>query len=270
MKRLVAISILFVIFFVFDAGFAYEEVNVLQFPLESYSAGANKCGTFNLVVRNKYHLGEDASASAGTEVYAVGNGKIMRARIQTGYGGIYIIEHSLPNGEKFCSLYAHLNFASFTKSEGDEVGAGKYLGKIGTTSQNGGWSEHLHFGIYKGEYPNEPDEYICGDWIFSGYNACQSVLNNWCKPTSFIKSFQSPYRLVGNVAWYPPNKSCICAEKWIYYNCGYPNGGMSVSNNQICYDKEYEMIQALGGLSSNWSNIIFGIFDLNEIGICEY
>lgn len=78
-----------------------------------------------------------------------------------------------------------------------------------------------------------------------------------------------PYRLVGNVAWYPPNKSCIRAEKWRYYNLGYPKGGMSLTNCDICYQKEDEMIESLGGINSNWAEIIFGNSDLGETAECK-
>lgn len=31
----------------------------------------------------------------------------------------------------------------------------------------------------KGAYPDNPNAYVCGDWIFSGYTACTSVKDDW-------------------------------------------------------------------------------------------
>jgi hypothetical protein len=164
-------------------------IDNLQAPLNNYVVPCNHLGTKDTCVENgKWHLGEDANASAGTDVYAIGYGTIKRAQTQAGYGGMYIIEHTLPTGEKVSALYAHMNIGSFVKSVGQIVYKGEYLGKIGNQSQNGGWGEHLHFGIRKGAYPSNSDAYICGDWIFSGYTACSSVLNNWYGPTPFIES----------------------------------------------------------------------------------
>lgn len=174
---------------------AYPIADTLQYPLDSYIVGANHFGAYDLVRANSWHLGDDVAATAGTSVFAAGNGVVRRAQIQNGYGGTYIIEHNV-NGEKMCALYVHMDFASFTKNVGDEVGIGEYLGQVGNYNQNGGWPVHFHFGIRKGEYPAYPNVYIYGDWIFSGYTYEESVLNDWYNPSAFIAAHsQPPYQV---------------------------------------------------------------------------
>ena len=170
--------------------FAYQTADTFRFPLDSYVVGSNHFWTYNLIGNNKWHLGEDSTAAANTTVRSIGNGIVRRAQVQGGYGGTYIIEHTLPLGEKVCSLYGHMDINSFSKSVGQEVDKGEYLGKIGTKAQNGGYGEHLHLGIRKGAYPDNPNAYVCGDWIFSGYTACTSVKDDWYDPTVFIESHQ--------------------------------------------------------------------------------
>jgi hypothetical protein len=77
------------------------------------------------------------------------------------------------------------------------------------------------------------------------------------------------YRRVGNVAWNPSSKSCLYAERWTFFNLGYPNGGQSMTSNSICQQEEYEMMMALGGVFSNWWNVIYSPSDLVENGICS-
>lgn len=283
-RTTLVVSILFVLFLGYDLAISYDVADKFYFPLESYSRGSNILGTYNAVGNSKYHLGEDAEASATAKVYAVGNGQVKHARnhpasydgsgnLIRNYGGVYIIEHTLSSGEKVCSLYAHLNFETFTKQEGDDVKKGEYIGQVGNSDQNGGWSEHLHLGIRKGAYPSDPSAHVCNDWIFSGYTSCKDVVDNWYSPVEFINTHGGiptlPYRVVGNVAWYPPDSSCFYAKRWIYFTQGFPNGGMTIGTNQVCEDHEQEMINALGGQFSNWMAIIYGYGSLNEITECK-
>jgi hypothetical protein len=168
----------------------YQIADTLRYPLDSYVVGANYFGRYDLVRANSWHLGDDVAATAGTNVFAIGNGIVRRAQVQNGYGGTYIIEHDI-GGEKVCALYTHLNFATFTKAVGQEVIKGEYLGQVGNSDQNGGWPIHFHFGIRKGAYPADPNAYIYGDWIFSGYTYGESVLDDWHNPSTFIAQHQS-------------------------------------------------------------------------------
>ena len=199
-QRLIGLATLVLLFVLFypNAVSGYPIADGLRFPLENYNIGNNCFGAYGLVEEGKWHLGEDANAPAGTPVYAVGNGKIMHAQSHTGYGGMYIIEMTMSEGEKVCWLSAHMYIDSFTKEQGQEVAKGEYLGKIGSYSQNGGWpKEHIHQGFRKGAFPSDWSRYIYGDWIFSGYTANKTVLNDWYDPSTFITSHQSTTNLVG-------------------------------------------------------------------------
>ncbi len=167
-----------------------------------------------------YHLGDDINVSAGIKIRPIAKGVVKYVGDHPGpdnYGGMYIIEHPLPDGETVCAVYAHLNFSSFTKTAGDQVEKEDCLGEIGTFAQNGGWSEHLHFGIRKGGYisgnyyyMHKPNGTWKWYWAYVGYTRNSNLTANktpedqpnydithkmmkddWYDPTDFIQSHQS-------------------------------------------------------------------------------
>lgn len=187
-KVVILLSCLLSIVFCCGDGLTYSIADSFRFPLDNYNVGANYFGKFDLVRDNEWHTGEDTTAKADTPVYVPGNGIIKEAQVHNGYGGMYIIEHTLPDGQQICSIIPHADIKSFAKKAGQEVVKGEYLCQIGTSAENGGWSEHFHYAIRKGPYPRNPNEYKCGNWIFSGYTACKEVLDDWYNPTIFIKN----------------------------------------------------------------------------------
>ena len=209
-QRLMGLAMIVLLFILFypNASFGYPTADSLQFTLDNYlqKKGENYFSRKDYVEIGKWHLGDDVDAKAGNNIYVIGNGIVRHAAyhapkydtngklITRNYGGMYIIEHNV-NGEKICALYVHMNFATFTKSVGQEVTKGEYLGQVGTQQQNGDYPEHFHFGIRKGEYPVNPNEYKYGDWIFSGYTSNESILNDWYDPTNFINDHKitTPY-----------------------------------------------------------------------------
>ena len=60
-------------------------------------------------------------------------------------GSYVVIEHSV-YGEKFYSIYAHLDEA-FTDMLGAQVDAGTQIGTMGLTPVDAGFEDHLHFEI---------------------------------------------------------------------------------------------------------------------------
>lgn len=98
--------------------------------------------------RNRYHpilkvwrshKGVDYGAPRGTPVRATGNGIIKFAGRDRGYGKMVIIKH----GEKYQTVYAHLNgYASGIKS-GARVQQGDFIGYVGSTGLATG--PHLHY-----------------------------------------------------------------------------------------------------------------------------
>ena len=166
---------------------AQQTATSFRFPLDTYTVGSNDFWSYGLVREGQWHLGEDAIANAGISIRAAANGIVKLASgTVTGYGGMYIIEHTLLSGEKVCAVYPHMNFASFTKTVGQIVTVGEYLGSVGSYSQNGGWSEHFHFGIRKGAYNSY---YSNGEWSYAGYTSYASTKDNWHDPTDFIQSY---------------------------------------------------------------------------------
>src|SRR3989338_11467157 len=215
---------------------SYPVADTIRYPLDSYVVGANHFGAKGLVREGSWHLGDDTSAVAGTNVYAIGAGIVRHAQYHApywkddkyygNYGGMYIIEHNV-NGDKVCALYVHMNFATFTKSVGQEVAKGEYLGQVGNRQQNGDFPVHFHFGIRKGEYPENPNEYIYGDWIFSGYTANQSVLDYWHNPSDFIAGHSQNIVIArfSDGAIHQPILDCYNSFSSLNLGQPYDNGG---------------------------------------------
>jgi hypothetical protein len=90
----------------------------------------------------------------------------------------------------------------------------------------------------------------------------------WTDDQSSSQVAYYPYFRAGNLAWFPPNVSCIKAERWRYFSLGYPNGGMSIGNSGICWEKETEVMQALGW-GSDWWQILFGEGDIDQYKVCS-
>ncbi|KKP95915.1 MAG: hypothetical protein UR99_C0025G0004 [Candidatus Moranbacteria bacterium GW2011_GWD2_36_12] len=114
--------------------------------------------------------------------------------------------------------------------------------------------------------------WVAGVKIDSIDNLAQYYLG-WRWPNGWTSDLPSSapniqYRLVGNVAWSPPNKSCLYANMWIFFQNGYPNGGQSLGSNSICQQEEYEMMMTLGGVFSNWWKVLYSPVDLVDNGIC--
>jgi len=88
------------------------------------------------------HNGIDIASSYGTPIYAAAGGRVIIARSSGwngGYGSYVVVSHS--NGTQ--TLYAHLS--AVTVSQGQQVGAGQQIGKMGDSGKSTG--VHLHFEV---------------------------------------------------------------------------------------------------------------------------
>ncbi len=85
------------------------------------------------------HKGTDYAASIGTPIRATGDGKVIFAGRQGGYGNLIVIQH----GQGYETRYGHMN--SFAKgiSNGSRVGQGQVIGYVGKTGLASG--PHLHY-----------------------------------------------------------------------------------------------------------------------------
>lgn len=94
------------------------------------------------------HKGVDYAAPIGTPIKAAGDGKVIFAGVQNGYGNVVILDH----GAGITTLYGHMSrFASITHN-GTRVKQGEVVGYVGRTGAATG--PHLHYeyrinGVYK-------------------------------------------------------------------------------------------------------------------------
>ena len=101
----------------------------------------------------KFHNGMDFSANIGTPVYATGDGVIMKAGWQSGYGKIIVVSH----GFGYETWYAHLN--KYYVRVGQKVVRGEVIGEVGNTGKSTG--PHLHYEVHlKGKVVNPVNYYF--------------------------------------------------------------------------------------------------------------
>lgn len=138
------------------------------------------------------HLGEDFDVDAGTQVHAIGDGKVSYAQVHPGkskdarnWGGVVIMGHWISDTEAIYSLYGHLKLDPNLK-EGTIVKRGHLLGTVAPVSspENGWWEEsHLHLQIII-----DPDDVYRGG-ILSGYaqGKAPNRLKDCMAPSEFFK-----------------------------------------------------------------------------------
>jgi murein DD-endopeptidase MepM/ murein hydrolase activator NlpD len=90
--------------------------------------------------RRGYHSGLDIAAPRGTPVLAAAAGAVVLARDLFYTGKTVFLDHGLG----LFTAYFHME--SFAVAEGEQVGAGGVLGRVGSTGRSTG--AHLHWGVY--------------------------------------------------------------------------------------------------------------------------
>ena len=88
-------------------------------------------------IRN--HKGTDYAAPRGTPVRAAGDGKVVFAGKKGGYGTTLVIQH----GQRYSTLYAHLNAFNKLIKVGKQVKQGQIVAYVGSTGLATG--PHLHY-----------------------------------------------------------------------------------------------------------------------------
>ena len=83
------------------------------------------------------HSGIDFRGATGEPVFAAASGRIVHAGPLGGYGLLVEVDH----GNGLSSRYAHLS--RIEVREGDLVGVGQRVGRIGSTGRSTG--PHLHY-----------------------------------------------------------------------------------------------------------------------------
>lgn len=101
----------------------------------------------------KFHSGMDFSAPPGTDVYATGDGVVVKAGWETGYGNTVEIDH----GFGYFTRYAHLK--DYQTRVGKKVVRGEIIGHVGSTGKSTG--PHLHYEVHvKGQVVNPINYYF--------------------------------------------------------------------------------------------------------------
>lgn len=85
------------------------------------------------------HKGVDYAAPHGTPIKSTGDGKVILAGRKGGYGNTVIIQH----GNRYRTLYAHMQGFAKGIRNGAQVKQGQIIGYIGTTGLSTG--PHLHY-----------------------------------------------------------------------------------------------------------------------------
>lgn len=101
----------------------------------------------------KFHAGMDFSANIGTPVYATGDGRVVKAGWESGYGKLIKVDH----GFGYVTWYAHLN--NYKVRVGQRVVRGEVIGEVGNTGKSTG--PHLHYEVHlKGKVVNPVNYYF--------------------------------------------------------------------------------------------------------------
>jgi murein DD-endopeptidase MepM/ murein hydrolase activator NlpD len=96
-----------------------------------------------------FHGGMDFTAETGTEVYATGDGRVVKRQSDAwGYGNHIIVNH----GHGYTTVYAHLS--RFAVSNGAKVKRGQLIGYVGSTCRSTG--PHLHYEVRRNNNPLNP------------------------------------------------------------------------------------------------------------------
>lgn len=96
----------------------------------------------------EFHAGMDIDGERGDTVMAPGNGTVIKAGWQGGYGNMIEIDH----GNGLTTRYGHLS--KIEVSVGQSVARGELIGLIGTTGRSTG--PHLHFELRLDDKPINP------------------------------------------------------------------------------------------------------------------
>lgn len=164
------------IFIICAANSAHAELNYI-YPLGGWNVSTHHGEEIST---GYYHMGVDAGAEyePGEPVYAVADGIVREAQERSQFGLVVLIEHFPTDGSANVSLYGHLRPSDQRVSVGQIVSAGDVIGVLGSESENGGWTPHLHFGIHKEPYT--------GDWVYYGHVHDPEDANDWFDPETYI------------------------------------------------------------------------------------
>lgn len=118
----------------------------------------------------KFHAGMDFSAPTGTDVYATGDGVVVKVGWETGYGNTIRVDH----GFGYVTVYAHLH--AFNTQVGKKVMRGEVIGAVGNTGKSTG--PHLHYEVRVKGNPVNPMNYYFMDLSAEDYDRMIHIAAN--------------------------------------------------------------------------------------------
>lgn len=125
----------------FNFGATYKDLSLPSGDVTSYFGGRESETTTNGNSSSSWHEGIDYGLAYGTPVGSAGDGEVIFAGDNGGYGLTVKVDH----GEGLVSMYSHLS--EILTSVGAMVKTGTVLGNVGSTGNSTG--AHLHFGLYQ-------------------------------------------------------------------------------------------------------------------------
>ncbi len=118
----------------------------------------------------RFHAGMDFAAATGTDIYATGNGTVIAAGWQQGYGNCVQISH----GFGYLTLYGHMHRIKVRK--GDKVTRGEVIGEVGNTGKSTG--PHLHYEVHLSGKVMNPHHYYFMDLSAADYDRMIQMSEN--------------------------------------------------------------------------------------------
>ena len=103
----------------------------------------------------KFHEGMDFSAEKGTDVFVTGDGRVIHAGYNKGYGLSIDVDH----GYGYVTKYAHLSKKFVNR--GQAVKRGDKIGEVGSTGKSTG--PHLHYEVHLHGVVQNPANYYYMD-----------------------------------------------------------------------------------------------------------
>jgi murein DD-endopeptidase MepM/ murein hydrolase activator NlpD len=132
----------------------------------------------------RQHQGTDYGASSGTPIRAIGDGVVVRANYNNGYGNVVEIRH--PNG--YVSRYAHMSRFGKGISRGVRVSREQTIGYVGSTGLS--TAPHLHFEVIVGGVQRNPSQVLAN---VSALPLPKSELTQFTNVrSSFLSMLQTP------------------------------------------------------------------------------
>lgn len=104
----------------------------------------------------KFHDGVDFSAPIGTEIYATGDGEVIKVvKAKRAYGNNVLIDH----GFGYKTFYAHCD--KILVKRGQKVKRGQVIAKVGNTGKS--TAPHLHYEVKKNNKSIDPINFFFND-----------------------------------------------------------------------------------------------------------